>query len=153
MSALRESRGWAWRTVQTHTRFPSDAKPGSDTACGTCALAERQRQGGELLGSQEGIFEVMGGDRRVTKQRGHRALKGWACRCPVTMLRAQKAKEREERKEVGSRQAPGGEGPCLQGWGKVSKPGTQGTGPVGTCTGRAWLSPCTLHPGLPLASP
>ena len=136
-----------------NTRFPSDAKPGSDMACGTCASAEQQRQGGELLGSQEGMFEVMGGDRQVTKQRGHRALKGWACRCPVTTLRAQKAKEREERKEVGRRQAPGGEGPCLQGWDKVSQPGIQGTGPVGTCTSRGWLSPSTLRPRLLVASP
>lgn len=45
-------------------------KAGPDKACGKRALAEQQREGGMLHGSQEGTSEVAGGDRQVTKQRG-----------------------------------------------------------------------------------
>lgn len=61
VSALREPRGWVWRNTPV--------RAGPDKARGERALAERQREGGMLHGSQEGTFEVAGGDRQVTATR------------------------------------------------------------------------------------
>lgn len=45
-------------------------EPGCDKACGGCAVAGQQRGGGVLLGGQEALSEVEGGDQQVTEQRG-----------------------------------------------------------------------------------